>query len=723
LEIRQMRNRILKLLTGTTVLSGVIFSTAAAASQVQPPAIMDEIVVTSRLRESGLDDVGASITVLGRDVIESAAVQHFEELTGLVPNLNWSGEGARARYFQIRGIGELEQYEGAPNPSVGFVIDDIDFSAIGGIATLFDTAQVEVLRGPQGTRYGANALAGLIYVRTRPPTDEFDAYLETTAGNDDTLAIGGAVGGPVAGTGGRLAYRVAVQQYRSDGFRDNPFLGRDDTYGHDEFSGRVKLRWSPNAAWRVDFTGLHVNLDNGYDAWAIDNGLTVYSDKPGRDAQKSTAAAVRVTSEAADAFTLVSITGIAQSDIVFSFDADWGNSDFWAPFIYDFTQVSSRNRDTLSEELRFVSTPQGALFGGRVNWLAGVYTLRLDESINRADQGIYDDNVFCDPCLLDTVVDSDYQATNLALYGELDAALGNRAGLTLGLRWERRTADYSDTSGNLFTPTDSLVGGELVLDYDWSEQTRLYARAARGYKASGFNLGFAGTDFSAGGLNVTADQVQFDPEFLWNYEIGVRSSNAAGTLAGDLSVFWQDREDAQIRIPIQLRANDPTTFIFFTDNAAHSRNRGIEAEMRWRPTGRTELSGSLGLLDSKIETFAAQPGLQGRDLAHAPHFTYALSMTYRHPAGWTGRLDVTGKDAFFFDVSHDERSGSYALVDLRLGREWRHWSVDFWARNIFDRRYTVRGFFFGNEPPDFTPKRYTRLGDPRHFGVTLAYRF
>ncbi len=148
---------------------------------------LDEIVVTADFRGRSASDVPSSITILGSEEIESMAVQHFEELINAIPNLNWSGDGHRARYFQIRGVGELEQYQGAPNPSVGFLIDDIDFSGIGTVATLFDMQQVEVLRGPQGTRYGANALAGLIYMRSAEPTAEFDGRAELTVGDDDTL--------------------------------------------------------------------------------------------------------------------------------------------------------------------------------------------------------------------------------------------------------------------------------------------------------------------------------------------------------------------------------------------------------------------------------------------------------------------------------------------------------------------------------------------------------
>ena len=108
--------------------------------------------------------------MLDAPALSQPGQQHFEDVLAQVPNLNWAGGTSRPRYFQIRGIGEREQYEGAPNPSVGFLVDDIDFSGIGMLATLFDVSQVEVLRGPQGTRLGANALAGLISFHSAEPS-------------------------------------------------------------------------------------------------------------------------------------------------------------------------------------------------------------------------------------------------------------------------------------------------------------------------------------------------------------------------------------------------------------------------------------------------------------------------------------------------------------------------------------------------------------------------
>ena len=163
------------------------------ASTVIAEEAIDEIVVTADFRERSVTELPTSVSVLDATYIEETAVQHFEELVYVIPNLNWSGDGHRARYFQIRGVGELEQYQGAPNPSVGFLIDDIDFSGIGTIATLFDVGSIEVLRGSQGSRYGANALGGLVYVRSAEPSAERNGRLQLTMGDDDLHSLGAAV--------------------------------------------------------------------------------------------------------------------------------------------------------------------------------------------------------------------------------------------------------------------------------------------------------------------------------------------------------------------------------------------------------------------------------------------------------------------------------------------------------------------------------------------------
>ncbi|MDH5246229.1 MAG: TonB-dependent receptor plug domain-containing protein, partial [Betaproteobacteria bacterium] len=295
-----MKQRSAVLLSGT-LLASLLFSSSATAQAIE------EIIVTADFRERAASEIPASVTTLDAEEVAQLAVQHFEELINVVPNLNWSGDGHRARYLQIRGVGELEQYQGAPNPSVGFLIDDIDFSGIGSIATTFDIDRIEVLRGPQGTRYGANALAGLVYVQSAPPSAEREGRVQVTAGGDDALAGGIAVGGPLAADDA-LLFRASAHHHRSNGFRDNRFLQREDTNGRDETSIRGRLRWLASHALSVDVAALYADIDNGYDAFAIDNSFTMLSDNPGRDAQRSVGGSLRIEWSGWSRATLTSIT-------------------------------------------------------------------------------------------------------------------------------------------------------------------------------------------------------------------------------------------------------------------------------------------------------------------------------------------------------------------------------------------------------------------------------
>src|ERR1700674_3092883 len=176
-----------------TLWTGSILCLFSAPPALPADDTLQEIVVTATLRATSAADLPQSVTVLDSDTLRGAGVQHFEDVLGLIPDLNWAAGTSRPRFFQLRGIGEVEQYQGAPNPSVAFLIDDIDFSGVGMPATLFDTQQIEVLRGPQGTAYGANALAGLIRVRTADPGNDFLLNGEATMGDYQTRAAGVAL--------------------------------------------------------------------------------------------------------------------------------------------------------------------------------------------------------------------------------------------------------------------------------------------------------------------------------------------------------------------------------------------------------------------------------------------------------------------------------------------------------------------------------------------------
>ena len=674
----------------------------AASVSAQEP--LDEIVVTADFRGRSIDELPASATVIDADQVETAAVQHFEELIYAVPNLNWSGDGNRARYLQIRGVGELEQYEGAPNPSVGFLIDDIDFSGIGGIATLFDLERIEVLRGPQGTRYGANALAGLVYMTSAAADGEEDVSLRLSAGEDDLVAGGIAVGGSAGG----LRYRASVHRHESNGFRDNPFLRRDDTNGRRETTLRAKLAWDTGNDWRMKLATLYADIDNGYDAFALDNGLTVLSNNPGQDAQESFGASFRAERDFGDR-RFTAITSFARSDVDFSFDADWGNTESWAPFVYDYVSSTARERTTLSQELRL----QGDTASG-TEWTVGAYALALDESLGTLNQGVYEDLVvfnFTDA--LDERFDSEFESLNLALFGEAALRVGEAGTLTAGLRLERRSADYRDSGGLDLDPAETMLGGELSYAHRFGDSLNGYLLVSSGYKAGGFNLG-----------PTPEGRREFDQERLWNMEAGLRGTWADGRLTLDAAIFYNRRDDQQVRTSLQLNPNDPASFVFFTDNAARGTTVGAELALRATPTDLLNVYVTAGLLDTEFDRYEG-PGatLEGRAQAHAPSYTLAAGGEITLPQGWFARLDMMARDSFYFDVSHDQRSVAFERVNLRLGYRADRWSVALWAQNLFDEDYAVRGFFFGNEPPEFPATLYTRRGDPRIAGLTLDMHF
>ena len=369
-------------LTAGLALAGAsVLAQSAPARPVEP---LGEITVTATLRAEALTKVPASVTVLDRQTIADAGEQHFQDVLGLVPNLNWAAGSSRPRYFQLRGVGDLEQYQGAPNPSIGFLVDDIDFSGVGMAATLFDVEQVEVLRGPQGTSYGANALGGLIKVRTREPQRTLEAVTEVSAGQDDEWSVGAVLGGAIPGTESG-AFRLGVQEYQSDGFRRNAFLGRDDTNGRDELTARGRVRFQPSERWQIDVSALAIDLDNGYDAFAIDNSRVTQSDHPGSDSQRSLGGSLDLRYHA-DAFEVVSVSAYADSEIDYGFDGDWGNDAFWG-VPYDYTSRILRDRRTLTQDLRIESPGIGA--GRTLAWIAGAYVRQLDESNDQHDHGLY----------------------------------------------------------------------------------------------------------------------------------------------------------------------------------------------------------------------------------------------------------------------------------------------------------------------------------------------
>ncbi len=653
-----------------------------------------------------LTEVPQSTTVVTEQRLFEKGENNFQYEIESLPNVTWSAGTSRPRFFLIRGVGELEQYSGAPNPSVATIIDDIDFSGLGLVAPMFDIEQVEVLRGPQGIRFGSSALAGAINVRSHDPTEFTTGRLQLMAGNDDLGAGGMAVGGAVPGSDGKLQLRFSAYRSRSDGFRDNVYLSKDDTNKRDESVVRLKTRYRPSADLLFDWSLWQVDNNNGYDAFAIDNSFTTQSDRPGQDATDTRATSFKVTARMSDSILLESISTLMKTKIDYSYDGDWGNNPFWHPYEpYDYFSDSDRTRRVLGQELRLRSDDVTYQHGQSWRWLSGIFGQRLSEGsmiTQYASNEAYD------------LVNSDYLARTGAWFGEVEAPLGNDTSLVQGLRFEQRNARYDDTKEGDFSPTYSMLGGEVTLQHDLTESARGYFSVSRGYKGGGFNTGVA----------VPTDRRQYDPEYLWNFELGTKGVFLEKRLQSNVATFVNLRRDQQLKFAIQDNPADPLSYTYITESRAEGQSVGVELENTYQALAWWQLFASGSLMHSDFTAVPSESSsLHGRSFSVAPAWQYSAGTRFDFGSGLYTRLEVTGKDAFYFDDSNDQKSSPYSLFNASLG--WRRggWQVLAWSRNLFNERYDIRGFYFGNEPPDFPNKRYVQRGDPRAFGLTISYEF
>jgi iron complex outermembrane recepter protein len=697
----------------------VFVSAAARAVSADPSpdvgSALNEVVVTGTYRPAAEIDVPASVSVLDAETLREAGQQHLEDVLALVPNLNWAGDTSRPRYFQIRGIGELEQYQGAPNPSVGLLIDDIDFSGLGSAATLFDVDHIEVLRGPQGMRYGANALGGLIYAQSAEPAETVGGHVELGAGNYGERDYGAVLTGPVPDLDS--SFRLAAQHYRSDGYYRDVYLNRNDTDRRGELTLRGRWRYQPSDQLRIDLSLLHVQIDNGYDAFTLDNSRNTQSDRPGVDSQHSTGASARLTYSGVGPATLTVIGSYAKTLVKYSFDGDWGNPNLWAPYIYDYNDVQNRNRNTQSLEARLATNNEHGL-----NWLVGVYGLQLHESLNEDSSGIFfDPSAGGDVPPMDSVLTSSrFRSRTGAVFGELEGELTAQWRWTVGLRGERWSARYSDNDPHEFSPANNLWGGTVSLTRAISKMQSAYATVSRGYKAGGFNLSDA----------ILPSQIEFNPESDLNFEVGYKAELFERRLRVNTDVFYMRRKSLQVKTSEQLDPGNPNTFTLFTGNADSGFNYGLESEVQWQAAQSLVLAASLGLLQTRYHGFIQdEQQLPDRALPNAPPWQAAVSATYRDPRGPFARVDVTGMGSYYFDLPPNwTTSRPYGLVNGRLGWESQRWSASVWGRNLLDKKYAVRGFYFSDTPQDFLAnppvnRLYTQLGDPRAWGVNISVNF
>lgn len=707
----------------------ILFSSILLANQTlandlpqSDTAQLDTVNVTADFRQTDVMEIPSSITVVGENAMENRDANHLEDVLALAPNINFAGSSSRARYFQIRGIGERSQFIDPFNPSVGLYIDGIDMTGLGGAATLFDVKQVEILRGPQGTAFGANALAGAINIESNKPTKETEGYFEAKIGNYHSQGLGGAISGGITDT---LQARLSINTFKSNGYIKNTFLDRDDTNNIDERLLRAQLAWQINAENDLHATFFKADIDNGYDAFNFENSRNTISDEPGKDSEDTNALSFKLQNRSNDFFLLETQLTASNTDSTYAYDDDWTFGSYddttyaclnvcYDPSGYSGYDQYKRESDRLSIDLRAISKATGRIFNGSTDWVFGIFSSQKTNQLNRAYE------------FIPAPYANEIEVKNTAAYAELTSHVSNTSTMTYGIRVEQNTYDFSDSNNIIEDDSEILWGGKISYETLVTGNSLAYATISRGFKAGSVNRD-----------TIISEQFRkYDTEINNTFETGIKSSLFNDQAKTALSIFYTQREDQQIKQSYSYLSDGKPKFVDYYANAAKGQNYGLEAQLNWSISDHFTLDSSIGLLETELVDYQFQSADEddniitidksGRKQAHAPNYTTLLAGTY-HLGNLDFRIETELKDDFYYSSSHDYQSDSYQLWNASIRYTLNSLEISLVGRNVTNEDYSIKGYYFGIDPKagaeGYAPRLYTQKGNPALVSLNVKYNF
>ncbi len=676
-------------------LLSVAFSAAA-----EPESDIERVTVYGDFYQQTLSQLSASASVIDDTRVLSRQADHLDGLLRVAPNVNFSAGASRGRFVQIRGIGERSQFAEPINPSVALMVDDFDFSGLGASGILFDTQQVEVFRGPQATVFGTGALAGAVLIKSNDADATDNNFVSARVATKDSYRVELANSVAVSDD---LAVRAAVYHNRSDGFVKNAHLNREDTNNIDESAVKLAAKWQIDTATTLNLAYRWYDIDNGYDAFSLDNDNITQSDEPGFDRQQTHAVSANMATKL-QAGELQLIVTHASHNIGYGYDEDWTYTGFH-PWGYTSTDHYYREVDTNTAEIRFVGSEAVSLFNDTTRWVVGARLEGTEEDLLR--EYTYADGDFA----------SQYKPVTIAFYGQLDSQLADNLSLSFGLRAENYNFSYADNEGLAREHDETMLGGKLALNYLMGDQL-WYASISRGFKGAGINPD----------QNVQEVNRFFDAEYNWNYEIGVKAP-LADSVNLRAAVFVMKREDTQVSdFDLQYREDNSAEFFSIITNADLGTNQGAEVELSWQANDRWSLNASAGYLDAYFENYTRVDDsfIAKQTLAQSPSVTANVFSQYSITDSLTWNLEVDYTASYRFSDGHDVKSPAATLVHTQLVWQQNDLETTLWVNNLFDETYYTRGFGgFSNDPRDYYEfeEPYYQFGNGRQIGVTVRYQF
>lgn len=750
-------------LAGITSLT-LLPASIAAAQQSQ----LEEVIVTSTYREESLQEIPIAVTVLSGDLM---AAEDIFDLTGIsinTPNFSFTEFAPGQTIPVMRGIGSADDGAGLDN-SIAIFLDGVYIGrGAGNNFEMFDLERVEVVRGPQGTLFGRNAIGGAVVIKTSKPSDEFEGKVALTAGNYGTIRAQGYVTGPL---GDGVSGKLVASSRQHDGYVDNVVLGTE-LQDEDTMSLRGQLLWTgDNSEWLLSADYAEDERADMGRTPIVDNApLQAILEANGvrggaRGTPRKNAAPYDGYSEREmggvslqgdiqfDSGTLTSITAFRTVDTSWQMQSvGAGLGAIGAPFDEVIDDINE-SVDTFSQEFRWTSNIEGPL-----SYTAGVYLFMEDtdrtEIFRTTAAGEYDGFRVTDVGS-QSIFGNDYaetanETTSLAVFAHADYELTDRLTVSAGLRYTQDKKDYNAISVNCgmvaggdpslagtkfenwagcggvgasglsiiaetfeVSPDDSWsdVSPKLSIKYAVSDTTMVYASWAKGFKSGGF----AG---SQGVEAVASDPV--DQETAYNYEIGLKS-DLTDSLRINATAFYMNYEDLQVVRFGPVPGSPFGTFV--TTNLGSADIQGFELESTLHLTDSFKINGFIAYLDSEGKDLIINGGdYSGKQLVGAPELTYNIRASYDESMSFgdisasvtLSHEDEARRDYVDDRIKVDERD----LLGARLAWTSTDGSMELalWGKNLTEEDYISHMYVIG-------PGGIGVWGAPRTFGLTGTLSF
>ena len=760
-----MRNRTV----AHVLVAGAICSVGAPAfGQSESEGVLDEVITTATRRAESIQDVPVSVAAVSQDDIQKMNLMDMEDISVLVPNFEINS-GSILPNLYIRGLGggtahSIEQ-------SAGRFVDDVYISrAAINFHPFLDIQGVEVLRGPQGTLFGKNTAAGALILRTANPTDELEYGVDVMTSSYSTTGgqteLSGYVSGPL---GENVSARFAALYRDQESFYENTFTGLGpDGAQREDTAFRLKLRWDigdnttanfkiehmeydvfgPDTAETAEFAGgpegwrglaensgvpaelaatvddaldwkIHLNCGEAFGAPGPQQGTPLGAWCPSRDQEYQTVLVDIEHELGAGTFKSISAFQTYEYDHQFH-GADQGAANF-------FRAIRMEEYEGFSQEFRFTSTPSD-----QFDYILGMYY--EDSNLQREQTSHL--NLPGGP--FETEDEPWEQDTNtFAVFGQLRYSFTDRLTAIVGGRWSTEDKDFQferffseyqtedflfqDIALRMESRSESEFTPSFTFQFDATDDVMLFLTAARGHKTGGFSDRVDAQD----------TDIEFDPEIVDSFEVGMKSTMLDGALALNFAIFTMDVQGLQLSTQVEGTVAD-----FVVGNAADSSVDGAEVEWTWLLTDNLTFGGNYAYTDATYDEFVGAGGcppeflngdgvcdLSGLPLQYAPDNKASLYFDYESGPvigdwglGLRGTFLHTGDhytDISYFPAVFQESFSTYdamvrltspdenitvSLIGKNLGEESaRAWSVpsgpNFLAAMIPPREVVLRAQF------------------------------